>query len=140
MLGANKEEKNRPHTTPIAANRNQKHPTLWLFDSNLLKFKSFGGPGGCLESKQNQSVTDRWDRRACKSVPMLFNVYVPPTAIGFEKCRGSDTTHNSVRRKGHAIATSSRGAFSAGSAARRGRTTNNNCRCDARQPLRPDGL
>jgi hypothetical protein len=37
-----------------------------------------GGPGGCLENEGNQIVGDQWDRTAFKSVPMFFNVSVPP--------------------------------------------------------------
>ncbi|WP_292159367.1 trehalase family glycosidase [Mesorhizobium sp.] len=40
-----------------------------------------GGPGGCLGNKQNQTVRDRWDHAALKSVPMFFDVSVPPTAL-----------------------------------------------------------
>ncbi|NGO54300.1 tyrosine-type recombinase/integrase [Allomesorhizobium camelthorni] len=42
-----------------------------------------GGPGGCLESTQDQLVRERWDRAAFKSVPMFFNVFVPLAALYF---------------------------------------------------------
>jgi hypothetical protein len=49
------------------------------------KINSHGRPGGCLENEEKQAVVDRWDRAAFKSVPMFFNVFVPPPGPGFFK-------------------------------------------------------
>lgn len=65
----------------VTTNKLSIGPLLLRIRVNQLKCKNFGGPGGCLESKQNQVLRYRRDHAAFKSVPMLFDVSVPPTAL-----------------------------------------------------------